>query len=91
MKTKLLLLEDDLTLNETVVEYFEDKGYEIVSVYDGDDALCSIYENSFDLLLLDVNVPSMNGFEVLKKIRKEGKDNTNNTVRRQILSTTHFD
>ncbi|KAB7885801.1 response regulator transcription factor [Poseidonibacter ostreae] len=74
MKTKLLLLEDDLTLNETVVEYFEDKGYEIVSVYDGDDALCSIYENSFDLLLLDVNVPSMNGFEVLKKIRKEGNE-----------------
>ena len=58
MKTKLLLLEDDLTLNETVVEYFEDEGYEIVSVYDGDDALSAIYENSFDLLLLDVNVPS---------------------------------
>ena len=72
MKTKLLLLEDDLTLNETVVEYFEDEGYEIVSVYDGDDALSAIYENSFDLLLLDVNVPTMNGFEVLTEIRKEG-------------------
>ena len=72
MKTKLLLLEDDLTLNETVVEYFEDEGYEIVSVYDGDDALSAIYENSFDLLLLDVNVPSLNGFEVLKQVRKEG-------------------
>ena len=71
MKTKLLLLEDDLTLNETVVEYFEDEGYEIVSVYDGDDALSAIYENSFDLLLLDVNVPTMNGFEVLKPF-KEG-------------------
>ena len=66
MKTKLLLLEDDLTLNETVVEYFEDEGYEIVSVYDGDDALSAIYENSFDLLLLDVNVPSLNGFKTSK-------------------------
>ncbi|WP_121626371.1 response regulator transcription factor [Poseidonibacter antarcticus] len=72
MKTKLLLLEDDLTLNETVVEYFEDEGYEVVSVYDGEDALSAIYENSFDLLLLDVNVPKINGFEVLKTIRNEG-------------------
>ena len=72
MKTKLLLLEDDLTLNETVVEYFEDEGYEVVSVYDGEDALSTIYENSFDLLLLDVNVPKINGFEVLKTIRNEG-------------------
>ncbi|WP_122892903.1 response regulator transcription factor [Arcobacter peruensis] len=74
MKTKLLLLEDDLTLNETIVEYFEDEGYEVTSVYDGEDALCSIYENSFDLLLLDVNVPKLNGFEVLKQIRKEGNE-----------------
>ena len=72
MKTKLLLLEDDLTLNETVVEYLEDQGYEVVSVYDGEDAISTIYENSFDLLLLDVNVPILNGFEVLKTIRKEG-------------------
>ena len=72
MKTKLLLLEDDLTLNETVVEYLEDEGYEVVSVYDGDDAVSAIYENSFDLLLLDVNVPTLNGFEVLKTIRNEG-------------------
>lgn len=72
MKTKLLLLEDDLSLNETIVEYLEDEGYEVSSVYDGEDALCAIYESSFDLLLLDVNVPKLNGFEVLKKIREEG-------------------
>lgn len=72
MKTKLLLLEDDLSLNETIVEYLEDEGYEVCSVYDGEDALCAIYESSFDLLLLDVNVPKLNGFEVLKKIREEG-------------------
>jgi DNA-binding response OmpR family regulator len=71
MKTKLLLLEDDLTLNETVVEYLEDEGFEVVSVFDGEDAVSAVYENNFDLLLLDVNVPLMNGFEVLKAIRKE--------------------
>ncbi len=72
MKNKLLLLEDDLTLSETVVEYFEDEGFEIIPCYDGEDAVATIYENSFDLLLLDVNVPLKNGFEVLKEIKKNG-------------------
>ena len=71
MKTKLLLLEDDLTLSETVVEYFEEQGFDVTPVYDGEEAISAIYENRFDLLLLDVNVPSMNGFEVLKQVRAE--------------------
>ena len=69
MKSKLLLLEDDLTLSETVVDYFEEQGFDIQVVYDGDDATANIYENNYDLLLLDVNVPGKNGFEVLKDIR----------------------
>ncbi len=72
MKTKLLLLEDDLTLSETVVDYFEEKGFEVVAVYDGDEAQEIIYEQKFDLFLLDVNVPSINGFELLKLVREEG-------------------
>ena len=74
MKTKILLLEDDLNLNETVCDYLEENGFEVVSVYDGDEAISSIYENCFDLLLLDVNVPTKNGFEVLKEVRKENKE-----------------
>lgn len=72
MKTKLLLLEDDLTLSETVVEYFEEQGFDVVPAYDGDEANELIYEQNFDLFLLDVNVPSMNGFELLKRVRSEG-------------------
>ena len=72
MKTKLLLLEDDLTLSETVSDYFEEQGFEVTAVYDGDEAQEVIYENKFDLFLLDVNVPSLNGFELLKAVRKEG-------------------
>ncbi|WP_417332041.1 response regulator transcription factor [Halarcobacter sp.] len=72
MKTKLLLLEDDLTLSETIVEYFEEQGFDVVPAYDGDEANELIYEKNFDLFLLDVNVPSMNGFELLKQVRSEG-------------------
>lgn len=72
MKKKLLLLEDDLALNETVVDYFEGLGFSVTPVYDGNSALDAIYENNFDLLLLDVNVPDINGFEILKTLREQG-------------------
>ncbi len=71
-KKSILLLEDDPTLNETVVEYFEDLGYEIDGIEDGLDALDKIYENSYDILLLDVKVPQMSGFDLLKELR--GRD-----------------
>ncbi|RXJ84625.1 response regulator transcription factor [Arcobacter cloacae] len=74
MKSKILLLEDDLNLSETVADYFEEQGFEVVCVYDGDDAVSSIYEHHFDLLLLDVNVPSKNGFQVLKEVRVDKKN-----------------
>ena len=74
MKSKILLLEDDLNLSETVADYFEEQGFEVVCVYDGDDAVTSIYEHNFDLLLLDVNVPSKNGFQVLKEVRVDKKN-----------------
>ncbi len=73
MKSKILLLEDDLNLNETVSDYFDENGFDVVSAYDGDEALSLIYENNFDLLLLDVNVPNKNGFEVLKEVRNQKK------------------
>jgi len=73
MKSKILLLEDDLNLSETVADYFEEQGFEVVCVYDGDEAIASIYEHNFDLLLLDVNVPSKNGFQVLKEVRVDKK------------------
>ncbi len=72
MKTRLLLLEDDLTLSETVLDYFEEEGFDVTAVYDGDEAQEIMYEEKFDLFLLDVNVPSQNGFELLKAVRKEG-------------------
>ena len=68
-KKKILLLEDDNTLNETVTEYLEEEGYDVDSVEDGEEALDKIYENSYDLLLLDVKVPHMSGFDLLKEVR----------------------
>ena len=73
--SKILFLEDDTNLNETVTEFLEESGYEVDSVYDGDEAEAKMYENSYDLFLLDVNVPGINGFELLKNSR-ESEDKT---------------
>jgi len=70
LKSRILLLEDDITLNETVSEYLEELGYRVDAVEDGEDALTLMYENSYDIFLLDVKVPSMSGFDLLKEARR---------------------
>jgi len=69
-KAKILLLEDDANLNETVTEFLEDEDYEVISTYDGYEAQDKIYESKFDLLLLDVNTPGIDGFSLLKDARE---------------------
>lgn len=72
IKTKLMLLEDDPNLSESVSEYLEEQGFEVLCVYDASAAEDALYEHKFDLLLLDVNVPGGDGFSLLKSSRKEG-------------------
>lgn len=68
---KILLLEDDEILNEIISSFLLKKGYEVESLFDGEEAQDILYAKSFDLLLLDVNVPNINGFELLKDLRKQ--------------------
>ncbi len=69
LKKRVLLLEDDITLNETIAEHLEELNYEVDTVEDGEEALDLMYEKCYDIFLLDVNVPSMDGFELLKEAR----------------------
>jgi DNA-binding response OmpR family regulator len=73
-KGSLLLLEDDDNLSETIRDYLEGEGYEVTPVYTGEEAEERLYEERFDLLLLDINVPDFDGFEVLKRARERGVD-----------------
>jgi len=70
--SKILLLEDDDVLSETLIELLESEDFEIVHVRDGEMALDATFVKKFDLLLLDVNVPFLNGFELLKSLRESG-------------------
>lgn len=67
---KILLLEDDIILNELVEEFLISIGHIVTCEYDGLEALSTIDENSFDLLLLDVGTPTLSGFELLKELRE---------------------
>jgi len=67
---KILVIEDDRDLSSTVVKFLNLKSFECSAVYDGELALNKIYENNYDIILLDVKLPSMNGFDVAKEIRK---------------------
>ena len=66
---KILLLEDDVILNEIIEEFLLTLNYEVVSTHDGEIAEELIYEELYDLLIFDVNVPSLNGFALLEKLR----------------------
>lgn len=71
---KILLLEDDTLLHEIIEEFLEELEHDLVSTYDGQEAYELIFEQHFDLLILDVNVPSINGFDLLKSLKKQSLD-----------------
>ena len=68
---KILLLEDEYSLRISIVEFLTDIGYQVDEFMDGLDAYNTIYETSYDLLILDINVPSLSGLELLRKIRQD--------------------
>lgn len=68
----ILLLEDDEILSETLNELLIDEDFAVTHVSDGEMALESTFIQKFDLLLLDVNVPFLNGFKLLQSLRESG-------------------
>ncbi len=67
---RILLLEDEYALRVSVEEFLDALGLQVDSFADGDVAFDAAYQGSYDLLLLDVKVPGMDGFEVLKSLRQ---------------------
>lgn len=68
---KILIVEDEKILNNTINKSLKDAGYEVESAFDGFDAMEMIEIESYDLIVLDLNLPNMDGMEILKNLRKE--------------------
>lgn len=65
---KILLLEDEVMLNESICEYLESDGHRVETFFDGSEAFEAIKNNLYDLLILDINVPGMDGLSFLEKL-----------------------
>ncbi len=74
MSYRILLLEDDELFCETLCDFLQEEDFFVRSVSNGQEALEEVYKNSFDLFLLDVKVPKINGFDFLKLLRDSGDE-----------------
>jgi len=66
---KILLLEDDIALGETIEELLCESGYRVDYVTTGNGAIDSSYDNKYDLYIFDINVPDIDGLDILKSLR----------------------
>lgn len=70
MNNSILIIDDDTELTDLLVQYLEPEGFVVVCVHDGENAVKKALNQSFDAIILDVMLPKLNGFEVLKAIRE---------------------
>lgn len=68
---KILIIEDELDIQELLAAYLRDAGYEIVIAGDGVEALAQFQQGAFDMILLDLMLPKIDGFGVCELIRRE--------------------
>ena len=71
MAKKILIVEDNIVILTMQKQIFEMEGYDIVTAQDGMDALKKIHQEQPDVVLLDVNIPGMNGFELCRQVKED--------------------
>lgn len=69
MQSRILIIDDDRELCSLLEEYLADEGFEVEKVHDGKEGVDWACSRHYDLVVLDVMLPSLNGFEVLRRIR----------------------
>lgn len=86
-KAKILIVEDDDFLREVYVETLVDEGYTVEMAIDGEEGMGKIKQGGYDLVLLDIVMPKMDGLSVVKKIRAEGLHPNN----KRLIFLTNLD
>lgn len=75
IQMRILVCEDEKNLNRLITKKLEMEGYAVDSCFDGKEGLYCIQDTQYDLIILDVMMPIMDGYEVLKNMRNQGKEN----------------
>ena len=68
---RLLCVEDEASLREDIAEYLRMKSYEVDEAETGEDAINRLHEGQYDLVLCDIKMPKMDGYELLRQVRSE--------------------
>jgi DNA-binding response OmpR family regulator len=68
---KLLIVDDDVFFNRALEQYFKKAGHEVVTAFAGEEALAKVESESPDLVILDVMMPDIDGFEVCRRLRAD--------------------
>lgn len=84
---KILVIEDEQSVSSFIRKGLEEQGHEVVQAFDGTLGIRTASQNSFDLIILDIILPGMNGLEVCKKLREQG-ENTIPILMLTALGTT---
>lgn len=71
MKTNILVVDDDKSIRNLIKVYLENEGYNIMEASNGAEALIMVNENNFDLVILDVMMPVLDGISACLKIRED--------------------
>ncbi|MFA5961149.1 MAG: response regulator [Parcubacteria group bacterium] len=69
--TKILVAEDEPTLNKALLEFLTEEGFEVMNVFDGEEAVKLAKTKNLDLILLDIILPKKDGFEVLDMLKAD--------------------
>ena len=70
---RLLIVEDEKQICDTVAKSLYAAGYEVDTCYDGEEAFECILAENYDLIVLDLNLPGMDGMEILKELRQRNR------------------
>ena len=71
---KLLVVDDEIEICDFVKSFFKERNFEVVTAYNGEEALALVEVQNPDIIILDIRMPVMDGMQTLKEIHKRNKD-----------------
>ena len=70
---KILIVEDEKGIRVLLADVLSSEGFEVISVKDGQESLDQMEDSKFDLVITDINMPRLDGIEMLKRMKKAGR------------------